>query len=402
MPSLSAEEAATRLGIKKETLYAYVSRGMLESRRDRGGRSRFDAAEVERLAVRSRKRSGGVDVAITSGITLLRDNRCYFRGVDAVALAGANPFEAVVEWLWTGSSLSVRRLVAPEGVVRTAAACVDALPDTAGVVDRLRVSVAAASASDPLRHDLRADSVRLAGRRVIGTMIDALGGENRLASATTSPESSGQSAARRLWDRLTGRPPVAADTAFLDTALGLMCDHDLATSTLAARVAASGRADPYSVVGAGLGALGGVLHGGAGTGVYDLLEEIGAADRAAAVIGNWLAEGRRIPGFGHSVYTTDDPRAVALLDLAPATAVAPERWQVVESVVAVSRSRSAVPVNVDLALAGFCWAAGLPRDASEAVFAVARTAGWIAHAIEEYEERPLRFRPRALYSGVEP
>jgi citrate synthase len=194
--------------------------------------------------------------------------------------------------------------------------------------------------------------------------------------------------------------PRRAHVAALDAALVLLADHELAVSTLAARVAASARADPYSVVSAGLGVLAGGLHGGAGRQVVALFEEVGEPARAGRVVGERLRAGARIPGLGHAVYRERDPRADYLLPVFAALPLLPGRWAVVESVLAIVEARLDVLVNVDFALGALVFAAGMRRDASEAVFGVSRTAGWLAHALEEYDEHPLRFRARAAYTGV--
>jgi len=198
---------------------------------------------------------------------------------------------------------------------------------------------------------------------------------------------------------LTALPASRQNVAALDAALVLLADHELAVSTLAARIAASARADPYSVVSTGLGVVAGGLHGGAGRQVVALLDEVGEPRRAARVVGERLRLGARLPGLGHPVYRERDPRAAALLPAFAALRLLPGRWAVVEAVLALVEERSDSLVNVDFALGALVYGAGMRPDATEAVFAVARTAGWLAHAVEEYAEAPLRFRPRAAYSG---
>ncbi|MCO5975066.1 citrate/2-methylcitrate synthase, partial [Actinoallomurus soli] len=206
------------------------------------------------------------------------------------------------------------------------------------------------------------------------------------------------SIAARLWPRLTAEEPRPAAVRALNAALVLLADHELAASTLAARVAASVRADPYAVVMAGLGAAGGGLHGGASLGAEALLAEIAAPGRAARVIGERLRRGERVPGFGGVVYPARDGRAGCLLDLVRAAAPGHERLAVAEAVLAEARSRGLPGVNIDFALATLGAVTGMSRGAGEAIFAVARTAGWLAHALEEYA-RGTPLRPRAIYTG---
>jgi citrate synthase len=184
----------------------------------------------------------------------------------------------------------------------------------------------------------------------------------------------------------------------LRAALVLLADHELAASTLAARVAASAKADPYAVVLTGLGVLGGPLHGGASYGVERLLAEVAEPGQAGRVIAERIRRGERIPGFGHSVYKNGDARGGLLLDLVKEAAPGHERVTAVQAVLDEARRRRLPERNVDLALAALVAVAGMVSGAGEAIFAVARTAGWLAHAMEEYTRgSPLRLR--AAYIG---
>ena len=202
----------------------------------------------------------------------------------------------------------------------------------------------------------------------------------------------------RLWPRLCpGDPPPGLLDA-LRAALVLLADHELAASTLAARVAASVRADPYAVVATGLGAVGGALHGGASLGAETMLAAAPDAAAAPRVVGELLRRGERVPGFGHFVYRGGDPRAGLLLAMVRRAVPASPRLAVVDAVLAEMHRRALPEPNIDFALAVLASCAGMIRGAGEAIFAVARTAGWLAHAVEEYTaSTPLR--PRAVYTG---
>ena len=199
-------------------------------------------------------------------------------------------------------------------------------------------------------------------------------------------------------------PGTAADAGLLDAlraALVLLADHELAASTLAVRVAASVRADPYAVVGTGLGALGGALHGGASLGAEAMLAAARDPADAPRVVGDLLRRGERVPGFGHFVYRSGDPRATLLLALIRTAVPASPRLAVADAVLAETHRRALPEPNIDFALAVLASCAGMITGAGEVVFAVARTAGWLAHAMEEYASRtPLR--PRAVYTGPAP
>jgi citrate synthase len=207
--------------------------------------------------------------------------------------------------------------------------------------------------------------------------------------------------AARLWPRLSALPGTAARVDCLNTALVLLSDHELATSTFAARVAASTRADPFAVVLAGLGAVSGPLHGKAALAAHELLIAARSSAQPEGVVANAISRNGYVPGFGHPVYQGVDPRAEALrLRLAPLTKRADQA--IINGVAAAATATSAQHPNIDFALAMLTFALDMPLGASEAIFVIARIAGWIAHSLEEYGERPLRFRARALYIGARP
>ncbi|KOV56911.1 citrate synthase [Streptomyces sp. AS58] len=398
---LSTKEAAELLGVKPETVYAYVSRGQLSSRRAPGARgSTFDAAEVEALARRNRRETGGTpssggDLAVRTRITLIDRDRYYFRGVDATELAARHSYEEIAEWLWTGLLRPGVTFDAPEAAVSVARRAVDALPDHAGPADRLRVAVIAAATADPLRFDLSEEAVLGTARALIPTMVAALPPVRRARRGEGS-------LARSLWARLSGRDPDEASLRALDTALGLLVDHDLAASTLAVRVAASAHAHAYAAVSAGLGVIEGPLHGAAGGLAHRMLLDVLDQGDAAPVVAEELRVGRRIPGLGHPLYTAEDPRAVALFRLLKDIPHAAPALAAARDVEATAARHTPLHANVDLALAVLTASCAMPATAGETIFAVARTAGWIAHALEEYRERPLRMRPSGRYVGPEP
>lgn len=387
---------ADRLGVKPETVYAYVSRGLLASSPSTDGRgSTFDAAEVDDLAQHGRRAATapGSTPAVSTTITLIENDRHFYRGVFAVDLA-AHPFETVALWLWTRVWVPGARFTAPPDVVASAQAVIAALPPSCGLVDRLRVATIAAAAADPLRFDLSADSVRAAGKALLATLVDAL-------PVVGEPAPPDASLARRLWSALTPRPPDPAEVAVLEAAMVLLIDHDLAASTFAVRVAASARAHPYAAVSAGLGALDGPLHGAASEMAQLML--VDALERGSAtVVADHLRTGRRVPGLGHRVYRLVDPRAAALFDRLEAVPDAVAAVAAAREVEAITGRHKPLPANVDLALAAMALVFGMPAQAGETIFAVARTAGWIAHALEEYAEAPVRMRPSGLYRGPRP
>ena len=406
---LTTRETAERLGVKPETVYAYVSRGQLSSSRAPGGRgSTFDAAEVEALARRAGRRepsSAPAEPAVRTGITLIADDRYYFRGVDATELAARYSYEEVAEWLWTGELRPGVRFSAREQAVAAARRAVGALPAHCGSTDRLRVAVVAAAAADPLRFDLSRDAVLGGARSLIPALVAALpsvGGEEGTGAEGGGDAAAPDGLALQLWPKLTARQPDEPSLAVLNTALALLIDHDLAASTLAARVAASARAHPYAVVSAGLGVLEGPLHGAASGLAHRMLAEVLERGGAAPVVADHLRAGRRIPGLGHRLYAGEDPRARALFGLLAGIPQAGPALAAARDVVATTARDAPLHANVDLALAVLSVASDMPTEAGETVFAISRTAGWIAHALEEYGERPLRMRPSGHYTGPRP
>jgi citrate synthase len=397
---LTATDAARRLGVKPETLYAYVSRGMLTRHRaEDGRRSLFERAEIERRAARSRRggRAAGLEVVVDTSITRIdAEGALYYRGQDATRLARERSFEEVAELLWDGDATRGDDAAARGGVTVpwiVSGGSADAAPGAtvarrARLVDRIRVIVALAAAADPRRNDLRPPAVRHTARSLIAAMVDGL---PRLS------EPAGTSIAARVWSRVHDQAPPADRLHALNAALVLLADHELAISALSARVAASAWADPYLVVLAGLSALGGPLHGGAPGAIERLLASMRTPQDVPAMLGERLATGAPLPGFGHAIYTGRDPRADTLIALL--REVQPERLPVVEEVLHLATRHDGPLPNVDLALAALSDAFGFTPGAAEAIFAVARTAGFVAHALEEYPYR-LRFRARAAYVGL--
>lgn len=402
VPDLTAAEAAARLGIKPESLYAYVSRGLLIRRRDVDG-SWFDPLEVEEFARRRRPaaqsartaRAGGHPagtplMTIEHDIALLEDDRLSFRGRDAGRLANDAAFETVCWWLWTGEWSSDRHFVAAADGLAATSALAAALPASMSLRERAQTMVPVLAATDPLRHDLTRASVARMGAEIIAGVVDGL--PTRTAVA-------GPRLADRLWARLSPRSAGEDTRSLLDAALVLLVDHDLAASTLAVRAAASARAHPYAVVCCGLGALDSALHGNAGRYAYEMVADRLAGRPARDTVAAAVSTYGRVPGFGHRVYRRSDPRWIHLVDRLRALDPAAPALAAADDLVATVQQRISVFPNVDLALVVLTHALGLDPEATELIFAVARCGGWIAHALGEYAEPPLRLRPEGRYVG---
>lgn len=391
-PWMTSEAAVARLGVKPETLYAYVSRGAIQSERVPGTRrSRFLRADVEKLAGRRRGgggRAGGLELIIETDLTMLDPTgRLAYRGWDVADAVADATFEIVASWLWRATREPLR-FRASTDALRVAARVAKAAEDQP-VMDRLRAVVAAIRHTDPFRDDRRPHAVADAGGAIVATLLATLPvvGDAPAADAPVAVQ---------LWSRLSPKPAKPRLIKLLDATLVLLADHEMAASTLGARIAASTWADPYLVELAGLATLGGPLHGAASTASRQLLREVHREGVSPAeAIARRLRNNEMIPGFGHRVYTTCDPRALILMEMLAAI----KREPAEDELVLIMQERGLPFPNVDFAIASFAERYDMIDNAGEVIFAIARTVGWIAHAIEEYRHR-LRYRPRAVYTGI--
>jgi citrate synthase len=406
---ISASEAARRLGVQKETIYSYVSRGMLSSRRVEGKRqTRLDPVEVARLSARQRGgagKAGRLELVVDSGLTLLDPNGgLWYRGWEAVEASRSAWFEHVALWLWGRHPPDIEEgrylFEAPADLLKQATRAVALTSPRATPLDRYLLALASVAEADPYRHGRDRYGVSNRGARMIAVLVESLPVTTN--SAPPRPvRGQPRPLAERLWYRLAPRRPSPDQIRALNAALVLLADHELATSTLAARIAASTWADIYRVVMAGMSTLGGPLHGSVGDRTVGLLREAAGAG-VGKTVGEQLRSGERIPGFGHLVYRERDPRAGALLEEVRRAWPDSEIVTAADSVVAaVLEEHPTTFPNVDLAIGALIGAADMIEGSAEAIFATARMAGFIAHGIEEYSHR-LRFRTRAAYTGPEP
>jgi len=401
---LDAREAAALLGIKLPTLYAYVSRGLLQSRPGPAGRARaYRRAEVEALREKARGARGAEaagalrwgEPVLESAITAMTQEGPLYRGEPAIALARRDvPFESVAELLWSGAlpAAPPRFAVRAEGPVLARLA--RALPAGASTAAWQTLVVAMLAPHDPGRFDTSREAVLPRARSLIRWLATALAlatDPARAAASRLAPTVSGAVAAA------LGVRPEAAKLRAIDRLLVLMADHELNASTFAARVAASAQADPYACVLAGLAALSGPLHGGASDRVEALLAEVERPRDGARVVYERERRGERVPGFGHGYYRAGDPRATVLLETARAVGGRAPGLGELEAVVAAMAEHGRPGPNVDTGAVAIRCALGMPRGAAAGLFAVGRCAGWIAHVIEQYESGQL-LRPRARFA----
>jgi citrate synthase len=401
--TLDAQQAAARLGVKVATLYAYVSRGLLTRLPGGGKASRFDPAEVERLAAHARHAPSQKPqpLVITSALTEIRAAGVYYRGHSVLELAATHRFEAVAEWLWGATPAP---LPAPEGstgtvfsanraAVALARALQARLPADTLPIERLRVSASVLGSRDAMRYETSPAAVVATARTLMASMIESL--------PEQGPEPTATGLAARLWARLCPSAPSARALRVLSAAMVLCADHALSPSTLAVRIAASQLADPYAIVQTGMGALSGTLHGAASLAAEELIEQVEAGGDPSQVIGARLRRAERIPGFGHSLHHDGDPRAAALLPLIDRSFGKSRGLIAIAELRRVMHERALPTPNIDFALAALARCARMTRGSSEAIMAIARIAGWIAHALEEYAT-PTRFPWHAAYIGPSP
>jgi citrate synthase len=398
---VSAREAARLLGVKPATLYAYVSRGLLESMPAARGRARrYRRADLDRLRAEGRRAGASAalrwgEPVLDSSITAMTQQGPEYRGRSALALAAADtPFEAVAELLWRGV-LPPGRPAWPSGAPDLLSLG-EFLPEHAPPAAVHALAVAALAARDEGRFDLRPESVLDRARRLIRALAASLvwtrdGASARAVREALAATSVAESAALAL-----GVAPRARVVAALDRVLVLLADHELNVSTFAARVAASAHADPYASVLAGLAALSGPRHGGASDRVEALVAEVEAAGSAPRVVHERERRGELVPGFGHTFYPSGDPRAALLLETARSLGTRSRTASAAFAVIDAMSAAGKPAPNVDGAIVALRASLGLPRGAGAGLFAVGRCAGWIAHALEQYAAGTL-LRPRARY-----
>ena len=378
---LTAEQAVASLGVSRQTLYAYVSRGRIGATAapDEPRRSLYDAADVRHLAERNRHGRSRRAVAastiswgepiIVSAITRIAGGRLEYRGHDAVALSDTATLEQVAALLWQIDAQPPARSSASWPQARAAA----------GSAERCVAAMAGLAMAG--RWLGRADTVLPDALRILDRVAWAAAG---LPGAARRPSSV------PLHLRLAAAWKGGAQAAeMIRRALVLVADHELNASTYAARVVASTRAPLGACVLAGLAALSGPLHGGMTNEVRALLSEPGARLDPSMAIANRLARGEAIPGFGHRLYPDGDPRAAKLLAQLASRSYG-------QSLIDAVRTATGLEPNIDCALLMMEKRLRLPIGAAFAIFAAGRTVGWIAHALEQWREGTL-IRPRAVY-----
>jgi len=406
---LTAKQAAELLGIRRATLYAYVSRGWIESVPGQGRRRLYAAADVDRLRARSDARSGHGPVAggalrwgepvIESEITAITDEGPRYRGRLVTSLVDAGTsYETVAELLWHDGAADLRAEPWTTGRLAVGLSRLEAgLPSGAEPLDALRLAVATLGVKEGRIGLAQAAEEQLA-RRLLARLA-------ALCGLVYGPERPRGAAMRDGFATIVahalGGPELAEDTGkvrLVEAALILSADHELNTSAFTARTVASTGADLHACISAAVCALSGPLHGGACRRVEGLLDEALAQSDPAQAIRQRFARGDAIPGFGHPFYPAGDPRAAALLRLASAQSTSRASVQVMRALAETMAEAGHPAPAMDFGLVAVAQALGLPRGAATALFALGRGAGWVAHVLEQRRQGFL-LRPTARYIG---
>ncbi len=332
-----------------------------------------------------------------------------YRGYNIHTLASEATFEEVIWLLWKGHLPKQQELEGlkaqlfanyglPGQVVDFLKANLKASP-----MDVLRTAVSMLSLYDPEAKDMSPEANQRKAAKLMSqtSMIVAGFGRLRTGKVKLLAADASLSFAANFLYCLTGKRPDSVMTHVFDVALTLHADHELNASTFAARVTAATLSDIYSCVTSGIGALKGPLHGGANEEVIKMLLDVGTADKAVERVHEMFAQKIKMPGFGHRVYRTEDPRATHLRkmseDLGKSTGHQ-DLYLMSSRVEETVKAEKKLNANVDFYSASTYYSLGIPVDLFTPVFAVSRMSGWTAHVLEQYHNNRL-IRPRAEYKG---
>ncbi len=355
------------------------------------------------------------------GIIAAESSICYidgnigllsYQGFDIHTLAENATFEEVIFLLWNGKlpteqqlqdlkkELVENRPIAPEVEQFLKSVPADATP-----MHVLRTAVSMLSLYDPAANDMEPEANRLKAVKLMSQTATIVTSYNRLRAGKPVVDGDPNlSFAENFLYTLNGKKPDAVMTKVFDLALILHADHELNASTFAGRVTAATLSDIYSAATSAIGALKGPLHGGANEDVIKMLLAAGNKEKALEMMREKLENKEKVPGFGHRVYKTLDPRAVHLKKMSRELAKSTghldlfEASEAVESAIKEAKNLNA---NVDFYSASAYFSLGIPVDLFTPIFAVSRMSGWTAHILEQYANNRL-IRPRADYKGLSP
>ncbi|MGC1550977.1 MAG: citrate synthase family protein [Rhodanobacter sp.] len=396
---LSAHDAAERLGVNLATLYAYVSRGKIDSRPGPDGRSReYRTDDIEHLIERRQAGRGaaqGAAHSLTWGlpvletrISLIRPHGHYYRGQSAIALAqsGAS-LEDTARLLWDCNGNDPFATPPPRTWPKTVAPLLR--QPSVPPLERTTAALPLLSLTAPHLHSTDALQRRESAARLLR--------ETAALLCNTRPD-------QRPIHQLMAQTWHRGDThlpELVRSALVLCADHELNASAFATRVAASTGASLHAAVCAGLAALSGPQHGGATARAYALIQQASHERRPAEHIRERQRHGGGLPGFGHPLYPEGDPRATLLLQMLRETHPRPAGFARIQRLSDAVTDSSGRQPSLDFALAAIASLYELGADAALSLFAAGRMSGWLAHALEQQDSGSL-IRPRANYAGALP
>ena len=393
---LSANEATERLGISAATLFAYVRRGLIESRPGSEPRSRlYRAQDIDRLLARKRAGRGAARGAAQSldrglpvmetAISQIRPDGPTYRGHAAVALAqGGATLEDAARLLWEcGDTDPFAPAPAPWPDIAMPLAGNTALPPLERALATMPLLALASQHSFNAAPQVRRETAALLLR------------QNAALLAGVAPSHAPvHSVLARCW-----KPRNAAFAELIRNALVLSAEHELNVSAFAARVVASTGAHLHATVCAGLSALTGPRHGGATARAFAFLRQAREAPDMTAFVSERWRRGDEFPGFGHALYPHGDPRGAALLAQIDALQKRPAALATVLALAEQVERLTGQHPNIDLMLAAIIEGHDLDATAALALFAAGRVTGWLAHALEQQSQSGL-IRPRARYVGA--
>jgi citrate synthase len=352
------------------------------------------------------------------GVVATSSKICYIDGDKGVlSYAGYNihtladhaSFEEVIYLLWHGKlpvSEELRKLKASLTAQRDLPAEVTAFlknaPKSASAMDVLRTAMSMLSLYDPQAGEMSPEANTQKATRLMARVATIVTSFDRLRSGKeVIPGDPALGHAANFLYTLTGKKPDDVMERVFDVALILHADHELNASTFAARVTAATLSDIYSAVTSAIGALKGPLHGGANEAVIQMLLKTSSSEDAVAKVKSNLDNKIKIPGFGHRVYHTADPRAIHLKKMSQELAKRTGHGELYEKSTRVEttvKDLKNLNANVDFYSASTYYSLGIPVDLFTPIFAVSRMSGWTAHILEQYRNNRL-IRPRADYTG---
>jgi len=335
-----------------------------------------------------------------------------YRGYNIHELATNSTFEETCHLLWFGHlpkeaelDDTSKKLTSARAIPQQVIDYMKTLPKKALPMEVLRTTTSMLSMFDREAEDMSPEAnlrkaIRLTAQTAtLVTAFDRI----RNGKEPVAPRADLSHAANFAY-MLNGTPPNDTMTKALDIALILHADHEWNASTFAGRVTAATLSDIYSAVTSAIGALKGPLHGGANEAVMRMLQQIGDPSRVDAYVRDLFAQKKKIPGFGHRVYHTEDPRATHLRRMSKEACerAGQAKWyQMSERIEALVKAEKKLNPNVDFYSASTYFVSGMPIDLFTPFFAVSRMSGWTAHILEQYSNNRL-IRPRAEYVGPAP